>query len=150
MSSILTRQHSSHSTSGKACLLLIFGKAHQHQSDNQQTEFHNRSLHSPRALQNYPPSQITHLQISHHLTALHQQKSSLRTRSSYAGSNNNSDDQTASTQSAMTPSQSGTARIHDLESQMKHLHQEIKLDSTATNSRFSDIDVHLAKSMDCH
>jgi hypothetical protein len=77
------------------------------------------------------------------------QKSSLRARSTY-GTNNNSDDQTASTHSAMTPSQSGTARIHDLESQLKQLHSAIKLDSTATNSRLSEIDTQLSKSMDCH
>lgn len=77
------------------------------------------------------------------------QKSSLRARSSY-GTYNNSDDQTASTHSAMTPSQSGTTRINDLESQMRQLHREIKLDSTATTTRLSDIDAQLAKSMDCH
>ncbi|KAI2501849.1 hypothetical protein MHU86_12614 [Fragilaria crotonensis] len=77
------------------------------------------------------------------------QKSSLRARSTY-GTNNNSDDQTASTHSAMTPSQSGTARIHDLESQLRQLHSAIKLDSTATNSRLSEIDTQLSKSMDCH
>lgn len=49
------------------------------------------------------------------------QESSLRARSSY-GIYTNSDDQTASTHSAMPPSKSGAARIHDLESQMKQLH----------------------------